>query len=145
MKKRMTQCHRLLGLRPHISCHPANKATKGVEPLRLLARKTGQQSVRTVECSCRAELQTPSEREERKDIICSYFTFCQAACGKWSSLWVICRAGFRVISFPSRDITERVSSFTQVVLRPCSRALCAPGWVGVGLTGGAQTDACEFR
>lgn len=111
-------------MRPRISYHSVNKATEEIKPLRLLERKGLQQTVRTVECSFRAELQTPSERE---DIICSYFTFCQAACGKWSSLWVICRAGFRVISFPSRDITEWVSSFTQVVFRPCSRALWALG------------------
>lgn len=141
-KKWLTQCQWLLGMRPRISYHPLNKAAEGIKPLRLLERNAAQQTVRIVECSSRAELQTPREREERKDIICSYFTFCQAACGKWSSLWVICRAGFRVISFPSRDITERVSSFTQVVFRPCSRALWALGQGRECTRGGGDTDRC---
>lgn len=67
MKKRLTQCQQLLGTRACISCHPVNKATKGPGAVRLLlAGKAAQQSVKMVRCNCRAELQTPGERERER-------------------------------------------------------------------------------
>ena len=61
----LTQYQWLLAMRACILCCPVNKATKGVKPLRLAASKAAQESARTVECGRRAELQTPSEREEK--------------------------------------------------------------------------------